>query len=428
MGLTAMMVNAFFGHSAFSQRAFSVDGTAVFVFAIGMSVYATAGFAYVFGHMVASYFQMVYSLEQGKAKRWTEWLGWAALIFGYGVGPFSLGGMAVGAYSAHNERSVHIVLMVGFAIGGSCFGAAGALMGHAVTELRGLLKMIGTQSTTGKMLKTESIPILIALEGTFFTVSVFMLVCAFVPWLRHRAGTVLRLGFVVIPLCSTLCAVFELHQLKRRKAAQKQQHQITPTSNTSTRNKSMLSTTIADTIAATKQALHSKQRMRRAPTASLVLNSGVSLAFLELFEHENNIQSSETANEVVNAYVKPHTADIGVDGSGAFVELISSHGSNDATSERWCGTPTHMFSYSWSYPLAMIVAALRKYEREHPPAKGTCYYYFIDQFAFNQHVFSKGSTQQETEDMMLSTLKESISVPAQMICLLHPVSRLQCSN
>jgi hypothetical protein len=68
----------------------------------------------------------------------------------------------------------------------------------------------------------------------------------------------------------------------------------------------------------------------------------------------------------------------------------------------------------------MIVAALRKYEREHPPAKGACYYYFIDQFAFNQHVFSKGSTQQETEDMMLSTLKESISVPSQMICLLHP--------
>lgn len=40
--------------------------------------------------------------------------------------------------------------------------------------------------------------------------------------------------------------------------------------------------------------------------------------------------------------------------------------------------------------------------------------------AFNQHEFLKGGTQQQTEDLMLSTLKESISVPGQMICLLHP--------
>ena len=43
-----------------------------------------------------------------------------------------------------------------------------------------------------------------------------------------------------------------------------------------------------------------------------------------------------------------------------------------------------------------------------------------DQFAFNQHEFLKGATQKETEDKMLETLEESISVPGRVICLLHP--------
>ena len=40
--------------------------------------------------------------------------------------------------------------------------------------------------------------------------------------------------------------------------------------------------------------------------------------------------------------------------------------------------------------------------------------------AFNQHEFLKGGTAKQTEDAMLATLKESISVPGRMICLLHP--------
>ena len=38
-----------------------------------------------------------------------------------------------------------------------------------------------------------------------------------------------------------------------------------------------------------------------------------------------------------------------------------------------------------------------------------------DQFAFNQHEFLKGGSQKETEDLMLATLKESISLPGRMI-------------
>jgi hypothetical protein len=37
-----------------------------------------------------------------------------------------------------------------------------------------------------------------------------------------------------------------------------------------------------------------------------------------------------------------------------------------------------------------------------------------------QDEFAKDCTQKQIEDMMLATLKESIRVPAQMICLLHP--------
>ena len=89
--------------------------------------------------------------------------------------------------------------------------------------------------------------------------------------------------------------------------------------------------------------------------------------------------------------------------------------------QRWCDTPTHMLSYSWSYSVVMIVEALQKFEHEHPLSKGQqCNYYFVDQFALNQHEFAKDCTQKQIEDMMLATLKESIRVPAQMICLLHP--------
>jgi hypothetical protein len=49
-----------------------------------------------------------------------------------------------------------------------------------------------------------------------------------------------------------------------------------------------------------------------------------------------------------------------------------------------------MLSYLWSYSVMMIVDALRTFEREHPPSKGQQRsYYFVDQFALNQHEFAK---------------------------------------
>jgi hypothetical protein len=44
----------------------------------------------------------------------------------------------------------------------------------------------------------------------------------------------------------------------------------------------------------------------------------------------------------------------------------------------WCGTPTHMLSYLWSYSIATIVAGLRTFERdENLPSKNECYYYYF---------------------------------------------------
>jgi hypothetical protein len=67
----------------------------------------------------------------------------------------------------------------------------------------------------------------------------------------------------------------------------------------------------------------------------------------------NSIDQTMTANDVVNAHVKPHTKAIGEGGSGAYVELIGD--GEDSSGHRWCGTPTHMLSYSWSYAMATQV-------------------------------------------------------------------------
>jgi hypothetical protein len=172
-------------------------------------------------------------------------------------------------------------------------------------------------------------------------------------------------------------SLYELLQLRKRNALKKQQQrQINPLDATANDDKALTSI-IASTIVATKQALLSQKQVRREASASLVLHSGVSLAFLELFLREHSIDAAMTANDVVKKHVKPHTKEIGLEGSGAYVELLGE--SADDHGKRWCSTPTHMLSYSWSYSVGMIVAALRKYEQENPPSKGGCYYYFVDQ-------------------------------------------------
>jgi hypothetical protein len=291
-----------------------------------------------------------------------------------------------------------------------------AVLALAVFELRTLQKNISRNSSTGKTLKML-VPMLCFCTVGAGNGGLSLFAFAFVPWLRHRAWTLFSFLIFLGWTCVFMMGGYELSQLHKRKAMHKQQHQIVPL-HTNTGHATRTST-IASAVAATKQALQSQKQVRREATASLVLDSGVSLAFLELFLHEHTIHAAMTANDVVNKHVKPHTKEIGSEGSGANVELIGD--GVDSEGRRWCGTPTHMLSYSWSYSVVMIVAALRNFEQEHPPSKGQqCNYYFVDQFALNQHEFAKDCTQKQIEDMMLATLKESIAIPGKMICLLHP--------
>jgi hypothetical protein len=301
----------------------SADPTVALLAAIGVFSIWLGCMKWSLEHFLTSVFQMVYSLEPAKANRWTRWI---ALYLG-------------------------------------------------VLELRAMQKTVSRNSSIGKTLKML-IPVLVF--GSCFGVNgvMMILVIAFVPWVRHRAWAFLQFVILNGGISGIMMALYELQQLRKRNALKKQQRQINPLD---ANDDNPPTSIIASTIAATKKALLNQKQVRREASASLVLHSGVSLAFLELFLREHRIDASMTANDVVNKHVKPHTKDIGLEGSGAYVELIGAGA--DVHGKRWCSTPTHMLSYSWSYSVGMIVAALRKYEQENPPSKGKggCYYYFVDQ-------------------------------------------------
>jgi hypothetical protein len=350
----------------------------------GVLLWCVGIFRLVLGHYLASIFQMIYSLEPAKAKKWTRKLTDLSVLTGYGAGT----GAAIcfgGPYFGEDQKNTDTALTTGFVIFSAFLCIAAGAMTYGLLEIRALQNAIRADSSTAKALK--NLVTLFTLMTAFFAfLPLSCITMAAVPWLLARAGTIFYLANVpLFPFVAGL-AVYELHQLHKRQAAQKQQCRITPTS-TNGRTTSERTNTITATVAATKQALLSNEQQRRDPDASLVLGSGVSLAFLELFVRENGVDATMTANDVVNAHVKPHTKDIGRGGSGAFVELISD--GKDDSGQWWCATPTHMLSYSWSYSVAMIVDALRTFEREHPPSKGERNYYFVDQFALNQHEFAK---------------------------------------
>jgi hypothetical protein len=124
--------------------------------------------------------------------------------------------------------------------------------------------------------------------------------------------------------------------------------------------------------------------------------------------------------DLCDRFIKPATADIGGKGSGAFVELIQD--GMDCQGRPWCGKPTHMVSYSWSYNYTLLLEVLEEFVEDRPiqgerrrsvapsstnkqesegggTAGGTggggCHYFFIDQFALDEHDFGKGKSQAE---------------------------------
>jgi hypothetical protein len=163
-----------------------------------------------------------------------------------------------------------------------------------------------------------------------------------------------------------------------------------------------------------------------------VAQAGVSLALLRQVAAEHGIDGSNdlTMDELCNRHIKPRTKDIGGKGSGAFVELLSGGSSTDGLGRAWCGRPSYMLSYSWGYSVRLILEVLSDFEADHPLAESTdradCYYYFVDQFAIDQHNFGGVSTgdipetETEVQRMMMATLDESIRLPGKMIMVLDP--------
>jgi hypothetical protein len=235
-----------------------------------------------------------------------------------------------------------------------------------------------------------------------------LLAIGVVPQSRELLGTVWLLGLLPF-LLGLMCVAATVRCKKLRlQMATTSSKQIIPL-NVRPAADSQDTITAAVTHTAAQSKLH-------RPKVT-VRESGLTLRFLEQFFTENKISEDATANDIVNQYVKPHTKDIGGHGSGPFVGLLQNGETNGV---RWCGVPTHMVSYSWKYTLAMMLDILRKFEKENPPAPGTSYRYYIDQFALDQWGFGKDVTTEEETQLMQDTLNESIAVPGKMLCMLHP--------
>jgi hypothetical protein len=372
-GIGMIVCTSFMGFPAVDPHTpASSDGALSFAHGLGFLLLAFSLWKYA-GQNGVGIFQMVYSLEQAKSNEWTRRLNLLAMFSGGGHGSGMLI-VFIGCHFARDQKGTDAALIAGFACTSMTLFVVSSVGLYGYLELRGLQKVISADSSTGKTLKKLSLLVLFtAISVGNWAVCNSLIVV--IPWMRHRAGTLWVLMVASAVPLNIAAYVYELQQLGKRQAAQKQRCQIKPTDNSDSHQ---TTSAIADTVAATQQALQRGNRTRRDPSVSLVLDSGVSLAFLETFFQENSIGDTMTANDAVAAHVKPHTKEIGLNGTGAYVELIGD--GVDSDGRRWCGTPTHMFSYSWSYSIRMIVAGLRQFEDEHPPSKGQCHYYFIDQF------------------------------------------------
>jgi hypothetical protein len=136
---------------------------------------------------IAGIFQMVYSLEQHKANKWTLRLNWLGLIAGYGHGAGCLL-MCIGCHFARNQKESDIVVTASFTWMAIIILVVGCTFSYGALELRGLQKVISAQSSSGKTLK-KLFPLVAFCAFQALNCSICMLLVPVVPWLRHRAGT-----------------------------------------------------------------------------------------------------------------------------------------------------------------------------------------------------------------------------------------------
>ena len=81
-------------------------------------------------------------------------------------------------------------------------------------------------------------------------------------------------------------------------------------------------------------------------------------------------------------------------------------------------------SYSWKYTFDTLLQCIRKHERDHPTEIGSTTYYYIDQFAHDQHRFTdftkSSMSEEERQRLLFRTLNRSIEVPGKVLSILHP--------
>jgi hypothetical protein len=366
--------------------------------------------------------QMAFAFDRVKVHEWTLTLRRTSVLVYYILWPFGFGVIFLGSHIARNEDEAGVAIAVGLVICALGGVPVIRLSYLARVNLQVLYGKLNPTSTSAKTLATQIKLLGLMVLFCCNCCNTFMLL-GLVPWLHHRSGTafitvILPSGFVMISAAGMFYIYTARHGAKR---AGHRDTNLMSSTNTiiSNTNMSERQVSIGDVIKTSKQEMASGLQTRRSIHASHVVDSGVSLSFLEAFLDQNSIDASWACDAVVNAHVKPHTKEIGNRGSGAYVELIQ--GSKDSDGHYLSKTPTHMLSYSWKYKLQAIIEMLRKFELDFPPHRGTCNYYFIDQFALDQHGFGHEFTsKKQVQDAMISTLKESIQLPGKMICMLHP--------
>jgi hypothetical protein len=201
-------------------------------------------------------------LEPTKANQWTRRLTKLSVLIGYGMGT----GCAIcfgGPYFGNDQKGTDVILMTGASITAISCAIGGATTAYGVWEIRALQRTISTVSSTGKALKVM-VPLLAAMAVVLgCCITPFWFGIALIPWVRERAFVFFYGACTPIWIIFHGLGVYELQQLRKRQAAQMRQRQIIPSAS-SIHKSNTQTNAIADTVAATKQALLSNEQQRHS--------------------------------------------------------------------------------------------------------------------------------------------------------------------
>jgi hypothetical protein len=298
--------------------------------------------------LVATTAQLIYAIDPQKGMEWqrgTRNLSLAIVI----MSVFSLGLSSAWLCSAiEKTRAQGAALFWSYIAAISFFDTIVATW--FLLELRAVQVKVGNQGATEMKTDLKIMKITIAMSS----LTVPFVFFGSIDHLRRVTGAIFLL--VVLPfvlLFMNLVATMRLNQARAQMLNLELEQKVTP---------KMVDIVVQPDITAAIQQSHESE-------VPEVCHSGVTLRFLEQFYAENNVQVTDTADDVVNQHVKPHTKDPRGDGTTCtFAALIQ--GGSDASGCKWAGRPTHMVSYSWRYTMATTLDILRKYEADHPPVTG----------------------------------------------------------